>query len=440
METTPRLPRPSISGIAVRSLFARAGRFREFIELALAPTTLDSAVAGVDRGQAGARFEPIALKTYEFKNITTLDAEPVYSEFHTTPMSLAEFGQWYFRGNSDRDLVGAAGSPVEYVETLSPLADDPFWKLIDVPDHAPSDEGMDRLVDVLAAEKVDVIAQFSQTLAEKLNRLDAPSNLRQSDGSQPAAQMSPDAFLYYRCAIVAAGRTAFERVLEYPGIDQEEWDGSAGELLLSVPERAAEKKTGREVVFVNSVSYETGSNRQAWSGVDIPPFAVPVPYLNSCEELADHDDDASVVAARLAMMEENLAAMLAQLSPDARDDIERGARLAEAWGVVEDESGPGLTWFGSRCLIAVAGGIVESVMLYAVAEGPSGDAPSQTRVLGRAHALARERATKLEGEFHGHVEVMDTHYAYPMDGAVVFRIDRKAGSDVHAYRARYFTP
>jgi len=440
LEDAVRLPSHSISGIAVRSLFARAGRFEEFVSLALAPTTMDRAIADVDLSLAGPGFELAGVKAYEFENVTTLDAEPVYSEFHPTSMSLAEFGQWYFDGNSNRDLVGAAESPVEYVETSSALDDDRFWKLIDVLGHAPSDEGVDRLVDALAARKVDVIARFSQALAEKLNQLDDPGNLCRSDGSQPIAQMSPDAFLYYRCAIVAAGRSAFERVLEHPGIDQEEWDGGAGELLLGVPERAIEEKTGREVVFVNSVSYETGSNRQAWNGHSIPPLGVSAPNVNTGDEPDGDTDDDGLGAARMARLEASLAALLAQLSPAERENMERSEQLARAWGVDPDESAPHITWFGARSLIAVAGGIVESVMLFGVADGPSYDSPSQARVLGRAHELARQRATSLGGEFHGHLEVMETHYSYPMDGTVVFQIDRKAAPGVHAYQERYFTP
>jgi hypothetical protein len=147
---------------------------------------------------------------------------------------------------------------------------DEFWRLIDLLDGSVDDEAVERLEDALAGRDAAAIVAFADRLAEALFRLDLRvladqpfSDLEDPGGGADWGQ-SADAFLYARCAVVAAGRKVFDSVLREPSEFARPWDLGA-EVLLGVAPNAYGQVTGREWDHEEPVSYESGSNPEGWS-------------------------------------------------------------------------------------------------------------------------------------------------------------------------------
>jgi hypothetical protein len=146
--------------------------------------------------------------------------------------------------------------------TTQPLPAERFWGLIGLLDGDMRNE--EKLISALGLLPPSDIRSFAESLADALFALDRPEL---ADGPNDAEQipMSEDVFLYFRCSVVAAGREAFERVLREGVLRESEWDDEGrGERLLNVAPVAFERATGREWEHDTHVSYETGSNREAW--------------------------------------------------------------------------------------------------------------------------------------------------------------------------------
>ncbi len=138
-----------------------------------------------------------------------------------------------------------------------------FWQLIEdckpagVPD--PDAEHLAAMLTTrLIAGPLYVVTGFAEQLSWALYRLD-----RREYGRE----LSGDAFLYTRAAVVAAGREAYERVLRDPA----EFVPYATELmwaesLLYVPDRAYEHIAGEEWDRSTRYSYESYSNAAGWAG------------------------------------------------------------------------------------------------------------------------------------------------------------------------------
>jgi hypothetical protein len=151
---------------------------------------------------------------------------------------------------------------------VAPMEQDRFWSLIDLlegrADHA------DRLISALTKLPVADIHGFAEALADALYALDRPE-LTKDPGDPDQLPMSDDVFLYFRCSVVAGGRAGFERVSREGVLREREWDDEgAGELLLGVVPAAIERRTGREWDGGTHVSYETGSNQEAWGNHRAP--------------------------------------------------------------------------------------------------------------------------------------------------------------------------
>lgn len=135
-----------------------------------------------------------------------------------------------------------------------------FWQLIEGCKPGAPDPDAERLAAALttrlaAGPLADVIG-FAENLAWALYRLD-----RREYGHD----LSGDAFLYTRAAVVADGREAYERVVGDPA----EFVPYATELvwaecLLYVPDRAYEQLTGEEWDRGTRYSYESYSNAAGW--------------------------------------------------------------------------------------------------------------------------------------------------------------------------------
>ncbi len=130
-----------------------------------------------------------------------------------------------------------------------------FWELIGV---RRADEDFAALTSDLAACDAATITAFEDRLTEALHALDTPAHAK-------AARARNDWFLYVRCAAVAAGRDTYELVLAHPATLRR-FARREAELLLTVAPTAFERSTGRPWEHQTQLSYESGSNSQAWGG------------------------------------------------------------------------------------------------------------------------------------------------------------------------------
>jgi predicted DNA-binding WGR domain protein len=147
------------------------------------------------------------------------------------------------------------------------MSDDVFWQVIRLLNWRKS--GDDNAViepAVAALAKMDVVAieRFEDILAEKLYALDTEAHAREIGeyAYEPDTGFSVDWFLYERCVVVANGRDLYESVLADPSKMPKDMEF---ESLLSVARSAYERKTGKELDYATSLSYETFSNREGWS-------------------------------------------------------------------------------------------------------------------------------------------------------------------------------
>jgi hypothetical protein len=144
-----------------------------------------------------------------------------------------------------------------------------FWSLIGKLDwrhEADDDAVVEPLVRALALLPDAEIGSFHELLARKLFDLDGRAWARQSGDEiwlgEPD-QLSVDAFLYARCAVVARGRDTYDAVRVDPGAMPR---NAAFETLLYAAATAYERKTGLEWDELDDtgVSYETFSNEAGW--------------------------------------------------------------------------------------------------------------------------------------------------------------------------------
>ncbi|KOU05341.1 hypothetical protein ADK86_07305 [Streptomyces sp. NRRL F-5755] len=113
------------------------------------------------------------------------------------------------------------------------------------------------LTEHLARSPVCVVTGFAEQLAWALYRLDR---------KELGQGLSSDAFLYTRCAVVAAGRGVFEDVLQDPGAFASlATDLIWAESLLYIPDHAYERVTGEEWHRNTRYSYESYSNTGGWA-------------------------------------------------------------------------------------------------------------------------------------------------------------------------------
>jgi hypothetical protein len=135
--------------------------------------------------------------------------------------------------------------------TITAMEWDEFWALVDR--HGAD---LDELTAELASRNETAITGFEDRLADLLHALDTPRHAA-------AARARNDAFLYIRCGAVVAGRTRYERVLTDPG-ELRRFRLREQEDLLYVASTAYERSTGRPWRYEATVSYESGTNTDAW--------------------------------------------------------------------------------------------------------------------------------------------------------------------------------
>jgi hypothetical protein len=129
-----------------------------------------------------------------------------------------------------------------------------FWALVDRTGPDPAD--YDRLADELSDHGAADIRDFADHLARALHALDTPAHYR-------AVATTGMSFLGVRCAAVAAGATAYRKVLEVPAA-LASYAGQPGAQLLPVAERAYRTSTRGDWQHQPAVSTRTGANIAAW--------------------------------------------------------------------------------------------------------------------------------------------------------------------------------
>lgn len=141
------------------------------------------------------------------------------------------------------------------------MTEDEFWALLETCRPSAPDPEADHLApaltDRLAAGPVPAVTGFAEQLSRALYRLD-----RREFGED----LSADAFLYTRAAVVAAGRAEYERVLADPArfrryATEYVW----AEALLYVPDQAYERLTGETWDRATAHSYESYSHTEGWA-------------------------------------------------------------------------------------------------------------------------------------------------------------------------------
>ncbi len=144
---------------------------------------------------------------------------------------------------------------------LAGMNEDAFWQLIEECRPTGLDPDSEQLAaaltEHLAQSPVFVVTGFAEQLSWALYRLDR---------KELGQGLSGDAFLYTRCAVVAAGREAFEDVLQDPrAFAPFATDLIWAESLLYTPDHAYERITGEEWDRRTRYSYESYSNTGGWA-------------------------------------------------------------------------------------------------------------------------------------------------------------------------------
>jgi hypothetical protein len=135
-----------------------------------------------------------------------------------------------------------------------------FWDLVGSIGHDPA--SFDRLADQLSDHGAADIRDFADHLARALHALDTPDHYR-------AVPSSPVAFLGVRCAAVAAGASAYRKVLTAPAALASYADRPVAQLL-PVPERAYRTSTRGKWEYQTVVDPRTGTN-PAWAASWLHP-------------------------------------------------------------------------------------------------------------------------------------------------------------------------
>ncbi|SFV36831.1 DUF4240 domain-containing protein [Hyphomicrobium facile] len=140
-----------------------------------------------------------------------------------------------------------------------------FWSLIEKVDHDSlrMGEGFDRqavapLALALSSHSKEDLEAFEERMAQVLYALDG-RRFAEAAGMNG----SSDSFLYARAYVVANGKDYYERVLRDPSLmpkSVEQWC----EPLIFVARDVWRARTGRDLNYAASVSFETGSNKSQW--------------------------------------------------------------------------------------------------------------------------------------------------------------------------------
>ncbi|MFB7915409.1 DUF4240 domain-containing protein [Streptomyces sp. NPDC056061] len=141
------------------------------------------------------------------------------------------------------------------------MNEDAFWQLIEECRPSAADPDGDLLAAALTARLANGPVADVIGFAEQLSRL-----LFELDRREYGDELSGDAFLYTRAAVVAAGREVYEGVrrdpeLFVPFAEDLVW----AEALLRVPDNAYRCVTGDAWDRGTAYDYESYSNKAGWT-------------------------------------------------------------------------------------------------------------------------------------------------------------------------------
>ncbi|MET7370297.1 DUF4240 domain-containing protein [Streptomyces sp. NPDC005566] len=142
------------------------------------------------------------------------------------------------------------------------MNEDAFWQLIE--DCRPTEA--DPEAELLAPALTERLAQSPLSLVTGFAEQLSWALYYQLDRKEYGYDLSDDAFLYTRAAVVAAGRAVFEGVLQNPAAftpyaTKLIW----AESLLYTPDRAYKRITGEEWDRNTRYSHESRSNTEGWA-------------------------------------------------------------------------------------------------------------------------------------------------------------------------------
>ena len=138
-----------------------------------------------------------------------------------------------------------------------------FWSLINALDwrHTGNDRKViEPVLKLLSKASVREIKGFEERLAYCLYRLDTREHARRLT-KRASDYLSPDQFLYSRCACVANGKRFYEHVRLHPKRFPKDLEF---ESLLNLAADAYERKTGEDFDYESGCSYESFSNVRGW--------------------------------------------------------------------------------------------------------------------------------------------------------------------------------
>lgn len=140
-----------------------------------------------------------------------------------------------------------------------------FWntmELCDWTNEGDDDKALMPVVKYLSEQEDSVIFEFDDIMSELLYELDTKKLADQCEKADP--YMCDDTFLYSRCVALINGPEYYEKAKA--GKKKEIWNMEF-EALLYVPQRAwafKHKTSEEEYPHFAPLSYETGSNTEAW--------------------------------------------------------------------------------------------------------------------------------------------------------------------------------
>jgi Protein of unknown function (DUF4240) len=144
------------------------------------------------------------------------------------------------------------------------LSETQFWQIIELLDWSKKDYESILAPAVAALAKMDManVYLFKDKMSEKLYALDTKAHAKAYVEKEEDNYLSADYFLYTRCAVIAEGKTYYEKVLKNPSEMPADIDF---EPLLSLADDAYRLKTGKEFNYAPIFNYETHQNQKGWA-------------------------------------------------------------------------------------------------------------------------------------------------------------------------------
>lgn len=156
-----------------------------------------------------------------------------------------------------------------------------FWRLVGRLGRDPDDTDFAVLAERLAERPEAEITGFADRLASVLWSMDTPAHFAS------AGSGGDTWFLCARCAVVAAGRRAYEKVLRRSAALERFADSCHAEPLLGLAPAAFESATGQLWEHETPLSHEMGSNTAAWGHPPRSAGRAPRPWLTLQLALGD---------------------------------------------------------------------------------------------------------------------------------------------------------